>query len=322
MTRVIQRVTIIAAVLVIFGCGGNSSKQETQTAKQTQSNSEMPQALLKDREKPSYIPQQKALYEMSAGQIDTLRAYKRRFNITRDEYWDLYGGVLGNDYFDVWYPEGRVTVSHAMRVFMDIMPARAKFETFFGDAPEDRLIIICPEDMEHFKELTGRDWWYYGDFRADSLTLQPVYVLFKRGIDELAISHEYYQWALSKLTRYGAPRWLEEGVASYLSNEGRLLTAQVREFPADSVWMSPQRVDDVLVKEETKRDARTAYYHAYTMVMGIIDSWGEDGLKSMVRAMAEGYDMDEACRKVFDMPYADLLKKIGPKRDNVKPGGI
>ena len=45
---------------------------------------------------------------------------KQKYGIVRDEYWPDSGGVLGSDYLEVWYPVGRTTVTHGMRVFVEM----------------------------------------------------------------------------------------------------------------------------------------------------------------------------------------------------------
>jgi hypothetical protein len=256
------------------------------------------------------LPKSNPFGRLSATALDSLRALKKTHGITRDEYWDNEGGVLANDYFEVWYPPGRMTVSHGMRTFIEISPARERFEQFFGRTPQEPLIIHLIAYMEDYQEQTGREWWYYAELRSDTLIFQPVYVLDKRGLASIAIPHEYYQWALGRLTNFTASRWLEEGVASYLSGEGDILRAQIGEFPVETHPMTPARVDEVLIMEETKQDARIAYYHAYRMVENIVGDYGEDKLRALVLAMSDGLDLDEACRQTFKMSYDDLVERL------------
>jgi hypothetical protein len=112
------------------------------------------------------------------------------------------------------------------------------------------------------------------------------------------------------MTNYGAPRWLEEGVASYLAGEGKLLTGQIKEFPEESHAMSPARVDEVLIKEETKADSRIAYYQSFRMVRVLVDRYGEGKLKALVLALADGHNLDEACQKAFSMSEKEILSLV------------
>jgi hypothetical protein len=295
------------AMLATIGCGdsGDSSEQ-TQTATTSQTGSSK-------YERPEYIPKMSPYGRLSEAMKDSLRRYKAEFNIYRDEYWPQHGGVLANDYFRVWYPPGRVAVTHGMRMFIEIMPARKRFEEFFGRAPEELLAIRLPMDKEQFKEWTGRDWWQYGELKGDSLTFQEIFQLVRRGIANYAVAHEYNEWAVGRLTNYGAPRWLESGIASYLAREGDLLESQLTEFPPNTHAMAPARVDSVLLREETKQDSRIAYYQAHRMVTQVVDEFGEDGLRGLVLAMGDGYDIEEACRMKLDVSYEELLQRIGAR---------
>lgn len=240
--------------------------------------------------------------------LDSLRAKKARFRISRDQYWEDKGGVLANEYFEVWYPAGAVTVTHGMYVLEELMPARKTFEEFFGDAPRELLVIRCPPDLDAYKRDTTREWWYYAEIKADSMTFAPIWILAKRGISAVAIPHEYHQWALRKLTRDGAPRWLEEGIASYLSGEGDLLLNQMYEFADGDVSMTPERIEAVLQGEEDRRDSRVAYYHAFRMVKQLIDTHGEDRFKQAVILIGTGKTLDEAFTAAVGKDYAGVLE--------------
>jgi hypothetical protein len=115
------------------------------------------------------------------------------------------------------------------------------------------------------------------------------------------------------MTGYAAPRWLEEGTASYLCGEGQLVTDQLKEFPPESYSMSPQRVEDVLVREESRQDSRIAYYHAYRMVKSLADRFGEDKLKEMILRLGKGHTMDDVCREAYGLSYQALLESMADR---------
>jgi hypothetical protein len=238
--------------------------------------------------------------------LDTLRTLKKLHEITRDEQWPGQGGVLANDFFEVWYAEGLTMITHAMRVVDDMMQARDKFAGVFGDAPTERLVIVLPPYLEQYTEWTGREFWHYSDLRADTMTIQPVYILRKRGLLEIAMPHEYFQWALGHFTNYWAPRWLEEGVASYFSHEGRILNENVNEFPKSARNMSMDRIEKALDAESTKQETRVAYYLAHRMVVSLVERYGEAKLVETLSLMAQGHGLDDACQKAYGMSYEDV----------------
>lgn len=247
-------------------------------------------------------------FKIQGPMLDTLRAKKKRFEITRDEYWEDEGGVLANQYFEIWYPAGRTTVTHAMYMFEELMPARKKFEGFFGTAPLDLLVIRGTKDLDDYKKLVNREWWYYADIKGDSVTFSPVFILVKRGISAIALPHEYYQWATGKITQNGAPRWMEEGIASYLSGEGDILLDEMYEFAESDVSMPPERIEEVLQGEEDRRESRIAYFRSYRMIQQLVDKYGEEKVKQMVLLIGRGNALDQACTKALSMDYAALLR--------------
>lgn len=305
MRKFVVFVCIVSVAAVIGSCG-KKEKPEPETVATTDQPSKDQSANEFDR--PAFWPESRDKGALQGNVIDTLRVKKKRFNITRDEYWDDHGGVLGNDYFEVWYPPGRTTVTHGMYLFEELMPAREKFKSFFGEAPEELLVIKDAPTMEAYKKSTGRDWWYYSVIKGDSITFSPIFVLFKRGISPVAIPHEYYQWAIQKITRYGAPRWIEEGMASYLSGEGKILLDQMYEFKRGDISMTPERIEDVLQGEPARRESRIAYYRAYRMVEKLNDTYGTDKVKDAVLLIGHGNTLDDSFRTAFGAGYDEVLK--------------
>ena len=90
---------LLAAILLV-GCSGQKSEQEQQRTAER---------LLRERsgktDEGPRVPQNVA---------DSLRVLKKRYEITRDEYWLNKGGVLANEHYELWYPPGPVTVTHGM----------------------------------------------------------------------------------------------------------------------------------------------------------------------------------------------------------------
>jgi hypothetical protein len=290
----------------MMGCGKEKKEREvSQTAagqKQAGGGEKASDSIVGDS---PYSPRLK----LQGAALDSLRVMKKRFDITRDEYWEDRGGVLANLYFEVWYPVGRVTVTHGMYVIEELMPARKKFEDFFGQAPRELLVIRFPNELDGYKQLTGREWWYYSEIKGDSMTFVPIYILAKRGISPVAIPHEYYQWAVRKITQNGAPRWLEEGMASYLSGEGELLLNQMYEFSQGDVSMSPEKVEDVLQGEVDRRDSRIAYYRSYRMIQQLIDKHGEEKVKQAVVLIGQGNTLDQAFMRALNASYNAVLQE-------------
>jgi hypothetical protein len=299
MNRPIVFITVALTLAVLAGCGGD--KKQPEVAQTTEGSN--------PNKTDFNYPTQNTLFKLQGSALDSLRAQKKRFDITRDEYWEGEGGVLANKYFEVWYPAGQTTVTHGMYFFEELMPARQKLEKYFGQAPEELLVIRNTPEIDVYNRLTGREWWYYSDIKGDTATFVAVYTLYKRGISAIAVPHEYYQWAVRKLSRGGAPRWLEEGIASRLSNEGPLLLNQLYEFANENLEMTPERLDDVLQGEADRRDARIAYYHSYRMVERLAEKYGDAKIKDVVLLIGMGNTLDQAFTKAFGADYNTIVKQ-------------
>jgi hypothetical protein len=248
--------------------------------------------------------------KIPAAVMDSLRAKKERYKVTQDTYWDDKGGILANDFVEVHYPPGPTTVTHGMHVLEQIVFAREKCRAYWGAVPGEKLTVICSPELEDFKKQTGRDWWNYSEIKGNTITFQPIYILHQRGLGEIAIAHEYHEWAIGKLTGGKAPRLLVEGLASYLSGEKVVLQQQVQQLPEDEKKMTPDEVERTLQKESKMEKSRVAYYHAYRLVTGIIARYGDKALQSVVKRLGEGAQLDEAFREACGKSYRDVLTQV------------
>ncbi len=299
MKRLILWLLVLTAAAALASCG-NKEKHEPEVAQKGESPQRVGPISNEAPDRPGGKIQGPAM--------DRLRLLKKEFGLTRDQYWKDEGGVLANEFFEVWYPVGWSTVTHGMYVFELFMPARDIVKSLFGKAPDELLVVHVPADLEAYKELTGREWWCYSEIRGDTLTFGPVEVLFRRGISHLAVPHEYYQWAIGKITHHAAPRWLEEGIASYLVGEEGLLVNQAREFQRGDITMTPEKIEEVLEGEQDRRESRIAYFRAYFMVKKLVDTYGEETLGEAVRLMGTGHTLDEAFMATFNKDYNGILE--------------
>lgn len=239
--------------------------------------------------------------------VDTLRAKKRVFGVTKDEYFEDRGGVIGNDRFVVHYPPGKVTITHAMYLLEEAEFARRRFMRELGDIPVHKLHLVTASDLDHYRSRTGRDWWYYAEIKPDTIIFSPVYILRQRGIGTIAITHEICQWAIMTLSSGRAPRWLEEGLSSYLSEEKVVLVNQLGEFKQMKLKMTPAEVEKVLLDEKDKAQSRIAYYNAFKMTEKLADKFGARKLYAFAVELGNGSDEESAAKKIFGVSYSALL---------------
>lgn len=289
-------VLAILAALVLAALGCDKGQQQQQTVA---------------RKKPArYVVPAEFDRELNRFEVDSLRSMKETHGITRDEYWDGYGGVLASDAIEVWYPVGKVNVLQGVAMFKLAAEARQKVTDVFGRAPAGHAVIICSPNLEWYQYNTGRDWWIYSAIKGDTISVQAPIDLHTRGLLKIVGPREYYEWAIGRLSDGHAPRWVEEGCASYLAGEAVILEDQRQDFAAlGAVAISPSETERVLAAEKDRRETRRAYYNAYRMIEELVKKRGETSMAEWVNDMATEPDLDAATRKAFNEDYVALCKE-------------
>jgi hypothetical protein len=245
--------------------------------------------------------------EFNPAELDTLRQWKGELEVTRDEYWDDRGGVLANSWGEIWYPPGTVTVSHGMYTLKRVDHARRETRALFGRVPEAHLTMICSASLESYREKADGEWWQYARIEDDRITFQPIVVLAKRGLVEIAADHAYYRWAMRRLSDERVPRWLEYGFAALLSAEGRVLHDNLMEFPDDPVVRPIDDVNNALKKNKVKKDVRIAAYNAWMTTDRLAQQHGRRALAEMIVALGSKSSLDDASRRYLGESWDDAV---------------
>jgi len=235
--------------------------------------------------------------DLAQAEFDTLRSWRKQLQLTRDEYWDDHGGVVGNAWAEVWYAPGKRTVLHAMAAFMHFKGARERGIEVFQAVPSERLRIQCSVSMDAFSEMTGLEWWRYSLLKNNEIIMQPIPVLSQRGLMDIAPGDGYYRWAIRRLSADMAPRWVEHGLASVLTGELGVLTGQIGEFRKNPILQSLEDTDKALRGRKDKQAYRVAAYNACRSVGAIVERWDERALGAVIVAVGEGRTLDEAARE-------------------------
>ena len=245
--------------------------------------------------------------DLTTEELDSLRVWKAQLGVTRDEYWKEYGGVVANDWAEVWYAPGKLTITHAMYSFLRLEQGRRGVKQSFGDVPEGKLKVTCSLSMARFTRDTGRQWWHYSLINGDEIVLQPVPILYQRGVADIAIPREVYRWAIRRFSDNRAPLWIEQGFASVLSDESRVLQSQLTEFPNDPVLMSIDDAEEAIRRDEGKRERRMGIYNGYMTTRAIVDAHGAAPVAALIRSLGDGRSIDEASRAHLGEPWNDVV---------------
>jgi hypothetical protein len=278
----------VAAVLIGCGEGGQKSQEEIDRLVREKLDRENKPGVLTD------------------AVLDTMRAMKERFSITRDEYWTETGGVLANDFIELWYPPGPVSVTHGMFAFGQLVAAQGSFNRYFGRDPADHLTVVCAETMPGFSDDTGLPWYVYAKVGRDEVVIQPIDVLYVRTLGEIAVQRTYYEWGINRLSAGRSPQWLKHGLSSLLAGEEQVLENQLGEFKDSPAKMPLDKIETALRKKKDRKAYRIAMYDAWRMARRLVAAHGEEKVAEVVLLLGREKKRDRAFETVFGQSYDEV----------------
>ncbi|HSG27250.1 MAG TPA: hypothetical protein VLA34_02130 [Candidatus Krumholzibacterium sp.] len=255
---------------------------------------------------------------------DSLLAPLEGFGITVDEYHPVKGGVIANRDIAIHYPASGIaeyistnTFTHAYNGYKAVVKA-------IGRPAEGQIVVIGANDMDEYKYLTRKDWWYYGYIQGDTLYFEPFNVMLKRydpitrrTLLEIGLAQKFGQMALNTLSGGRLPIWLKESIASFVANEKPVLEVQAIEFKAEMVGFDPtlEEIEAYLTEAEDRGATRVAYYISHLMLENLFASFTLDEIVSFAKRLGEGQSLDQASGEIFGMDYSALVEKARLKRD-------
>jgi Peptidase MA superfamily len=116
--------------------------------------------------------------------------------------------------------------------------------------------------------------------------------------------HEVVHLFVAEASAGRAPRWLDEGIAVYLSGEDR--GASIYDLARAIFTENVLFLDEISRRfPESDASARLAYYESLTAVQFIARNWGAASLRDLLEATAR-YGFDDALRTVFGVSADEL----------------
>ncbi len=179
---------------------------------------------------------------------------------------------VSNPHFRVVYPQS-LDAEQAERVLniletgrVDLLQrvSEAGIKTRFPD-----LEIVVNETTGDFVGRTGMPPWAVAATRDNTIELQPLALLKRRGILETALRHELVHVLIDAMGAGQTPRWFTEGMALYVAGEGRL-------FERQASPLSAEKIDRALASAKSADEMRAAYGAAYNFVKQLIRVEGEN----------------------------------------------
>jgi len=197
-----------------------------------------------------------------------------------------------------------------------------------GLSTPDTLHIMNPDNVAHYKELTGQGVWRFYELEGDRCTMQPWPVLQNRTLEGHAAFALVTDWILQKNLGDTLPPWLHQGLVEYMSEDGAHLLNYMGEFRAKGdILMSAPLVDALLSsglnpdEGADRENYRRASYSAFLMVWQLMENEGGlVALQNFLGQVADGADVDEAALRVYGMGLNDLTSFLDPVK-NGEPVG-
>lgn len=243
---------------------------------------------------------------------DSLLSPIQGFKLTRDDYHPVKGGVMENVNISLHYPPSAVARFLAVTIFDYAKNGYEEIAGKIGRPADGRIVLIGAKDLDEYMLLSRREWWYYGDVRGDTIYFEPLDIMIKRGIAEIAVTQKMAQAALLRLSGGTVPVWLREAVASYIAGEREILEMQVEEFRAKHLNLdpSPGEVEEHLEHAYDRGDTRIAFFAAYRMLENLLGLFSIEEVMEFVGLLGTGSTRDEAATAVFGYDYGTLLDKV------------
>lgn len=234
------------------------------------------------------------------------------FNLTRDDYHPVKGGVMANAQIEMHYPAEEIARLIAVKTFGVAYKGYENVLAEIGKPADGRLVLIGAKDLDEYRLLTRKEWWYYGYIAGDTIYYEPFDILLKRGISNVAIVQKIAQAALIKRSGGRMPLWMREAVASHVAGEGDIVKLYGKGLAMQMVDVKPSpEVIETRLAEATDRDmTRAAYYASYVMLEKLLAFATLDSILTFADVLREGGSLDEASRASFGMSYGAMIDKV------------
>ncbi len=200
----------------------------------------------------------------------------------------------------------------------DATKSMAYCADFIGYKPSGPFYIYIPSDVSQYLKLTedSAPEWAAGVYLPEkrSIILRPLRensdpVVFS-GIMRHEIAHAVIETML-RGHRTSLPRWLNEGLAMYISNT----------WESPESWSAKKAYLYTSLKNRTALDfsdleydfpignlsAQHAYMQSYDLTRFIIERYGKKKLRNLLEELSRGVDPNSAWRSAYSKPLSQLI---------------
>lgn len=177
-----------------------------------------------------------------------------------------------------------------------------------------KLNVFVADDLDDWRRVSGVDFWVTHHTVGPSIQVQPVSMLFRRTLAGHTAYASIAEALLDTKTHGRIPRWLREGIASYLSEEGFEHLSFMVEFRArgEEVLMTPAEVERNVYPLADRTLGRKARYNAFLMVWTLSETYGWNRVQDLLDRVATGEDFEDAVEAVYGVDDEAWLALLDP----------
>ncbi|MFG0318822.1 MAG: peptidase MA family metallohydrolase [Planctomycetota bacterium JB042] len=182
--------------------------------------------------------------------------------------------------------------------------ARATVCADLGHYPVDRTMVLLYDD-DAFRRATGAHDWVGGLY--DGKIRLPLRD-FGRQRKQLAATarHEYTHRVIADLAP-NCPTWVNEGIAEWFEDGGATSHDAIRRLAAEKADIpSFAEMPASFAEQSDAARVRVQYAASQSFLAFLRDRYGLGALREFVLGLGRGLEVDEAMRRTFGYPLADL----------------
>jgi len=173
--------------------------------------------------------------------------------------------ALSSEHFELLFPPGQKPwAAEALQALersrqqlgsrAEVLPARVQARTW--------------ETTEEFIRASGQPGWVAASNDGQSIQLQPLRLLKRKGILDSTLRHELTHLVVRRLRAPQVPRWFEEGLVLYLTGEQ----------PQVGAPLTGRSLEEAIVRPRSEAEMKAAYARALERVRELARRRGESAL--------------------------------------------
>jgi hypothetical protein len=185
------------------------------------------------------------------------------------------------------------------------------------------VVCIGSNDLDEYKFLHKKEWWYYGVIKGDTIYFAPYKIMLKRfdkeseqTVAEIAFRQRMAQMALRERSGGRIPMWMREAIASYVAGEKEVIKAGAAQWREEfeGFKATEDELNNYLEVADGLALTRVSFYIALQMLENLLEISSMEEILSFLDLLKEGKTFDQASQSVFGMDYRTLIERISDYR--------